>query len=119
MRIHLLHFVLLTEIPISGERRAAHHTKQLLDLIKQFPRVNPPDTSDLDIPRLFRQIRSRYKALCSTLGVKPSLRAAGASPSRDQAEDPVQSEAGREGGAGSVWELDNQPKKPSAHGLDF
>jgi len=56
--------------------RAAHHIRHLLDLIKQFPQVNPPESSDLDIPKMFLQVRSRYKALCSTLGVKPSLRAA-------------------------------------------
>ena len=62
-----------------------HHIKHLLDSIAQFPRVNPSSSSaedlaessdDLDIPKRFRQIRSRYKALCATLGVRPSLRAA-------------------------------------------
>jgi hypothetical protein len=57
--------------------RIVHHTKQLLDLISQFPKVNPSSTSasDLDIPRLFRQIRSRYKVLCAALGIRPTLRA--------------------------------------------
>ena len=58
--------------------RAMNHVKHILDLISQFPRANPSaaDTpSDLDIPKLFRQIRSRYKALCASLGVRPSLRA--------------------------------------------
>ena len=53
--------------------------RHLLELVARFPRVNPsssgdPD-ADVDIPRLFRQIRSRYKLLCATLGVRPSLRA--------------------------------------------
>ncbi|KAF8899408.1 hypothetical protein BD779DRAFT_1391770, partial [Infundibulicybe gibba] len=59
--------------------RASNHIRHLLELISQFPRVNPSASetaSDVDIPRLLRQIRSRYKVLCSTLGVRPSLRAA-------------------------------------------
>ncbi|KAF9048127.1 DUF1715-domain-containing protein [Hymenopellis radicata] len=56
--------------------RAVTHIRHLLDLIDQFPRVNPDASSTLDISRLQRQIRSRYKALCSTLGVTPSMRAA-------------------------------------------
>jgi hypothetical protein len=97
-------------------RRATHHIKHLLDLIKQFPRVNPSPSnpSDLDIPKLFRQIRSRYKALCSTLGVKPSLRAAETSPSREQAEDGAEAGSGR-----SVWALETQAKKSPSQGLDF
>ena len=102
-----------------GARRAAHHIKHLLDLIKQFPRVNPSasDSSDLDIPKLFRQIRSRYKALCSTLGVKPSLRAAETSPSREHGEDAAEIGSGREGP--QVWTLETQAKKPASQGLDF
>ena len=69
----------------------------------------------MDIPKLFRQIRSRYKALCSTLGVRPSLRAAETSPSRDQ-EEVVEVESGREG---RVWALESQMKKLPAQGLDF
>jgi len=101
------------------DERAAHHIKHLLGLIKQFPLVNPSATnsSDLDIPRLFRQIRSRYKALCSTLGVKPSLRAAETSPSREQAEDAAETESRREGLA--VWTLDTQAKKPPGQSSDF
>ncbi|KAF8640989.1 hypothetical protein AX17_000634 [Amanita inopinata Kibby_2008] len=66
--------------------RATNHVKHLLELISQFPRVNPSavdSSSELDIPRLFRQIRSRYKALCSTLGVRPSLRASEAGGTDD------------------------------------
>ncbi|EIW87177.1 DUF1715-domain-containing protein, partial [Coniophora puteana RWD-64-598 SS2] len=65
--------------------RVVHHTKHLLALIAQFPTVNPKtaaaataggDSEGLDIEKLQRQIRSRYKALCASLGVKPTLRAA-------------------------------------------
>lgn len=69
-------------------RRAQNHIRHLLELVARFPRVNPSSSSaagssddpahdpEVDIPRLFRQIRSRYKLLCATLGVRPSLRAA-------------------------------------------
>jgi hypothetical protein len=51
--------------------------------------VNPSTTeaSDLDIPKLFRQIRSRYKAVCATMGVKPTLRGAGSSSVQEVIDD--------------------------------
>jgi len=58
----------------------------LLELIAQFPRVNPkPTASDdedgLDVSALLSRIRARYKALCASLGVKPRLHPApGPSP---------------------------------------
>ena len=60
------------------QRRAIQHIRQLLDLIGQFPRVNPSSTNtdDVDIQKLQRQIRSRYKALCSSLGVRPRVQIA-------------------------------------------
>jgi len=73
------------------DERAAHHTRYLLDLIKQFPR-----------------------ALCSTLGVKPSLRAAGTSSPQDQTDDVESERQSRQ-----VWNLETQMKKPPAQGLDF
>ncbi|KAI4528890.1 DUF1715-domain-containing protein, partial [Schizophyllum commune Loenen D] len=69
--------------------RAMNHIKHLLDLISQFPRVNPStsdSSSQVDIPKLFRQIRSRYKALCATLGVRPSLRATSTEGTSDGAD---------------------------------
>ncbi|KAH9940019.1 uncharacterized protein BXZ73DRAFT_88781 [Epithele typhae] len=85
------------------DERAQNHVRLLLALIAQFPRVNPStaiasaaadaDAStdagpDVDIPRLFRQIRSRYKLLCATLGVRPTLRAAdGSSASPERGDD--------------------------------
>ena len=94
-------------------RRAQNHVRHLLDLIAQFPRANPsaaaaanngttPTEPELDIPRLFRQIRSRYKLLCATLGVRPALRAAdGSAPSPERAEDAVPGPAPVK--RGSVW----------------
>jgi hypothetical protein len=58
--------------------RSFQHIRHLLEYISQFPRVNPSSLEDdaissIDISRLPSQIRSRYKALCSTLGVHPRL----------------------------------------------
>ncbi|KAK7472102.1 hypothetical protein VKT23_000221 [Stygiomarasmius scandens] len=58
------------------EERAYQHVKNLLNLISQFPRVNPSNIElvsegeTADIPKLFRQIRSKYKALCSTVNAR-------------------------------------------------
>ena len=72
-------------------RRASHHTRQLLEAITKFPLVNPSslsqrpvgvqpdDSAPVDMMKLLTQIRIRYKALCSTLGVKPRLQPALAS----------------------------------------
>lgn len=84
--------LMLTSCP---PRRTQNHIRHLLELIAQFPRVNPSaaaaasdgtsSEAEVDIPRLFRQIRSRYKLLCATLGVRPTMRAAdGSSPSPDR-----------------------------------
>ncbi|KAJ7597701.1 DUF1715-domain-containing protein [Mycena floridula] len=81
-----------------------------VSLIPQFPRVHPSSTdteSGVDIPRLFRQIRSRYKVLCSTLGVRPTLRAADASPTRPETMDSDRDEP--DAGASvnkSVWTVE-------------
>ncbi|KAK2462870.1 hypothetical protein APHAL10511_005068 [Amanita phalloides] len=89
--------------PSRSDDRAINHIKHLLDLISQFPRVNPstsdngplspPSESDLDISKLFRQIRSRYKALCATLGVRPSLRASEAGDGAFDRDDMLSEEA--------------------------
>ncbi|KAG9080306.1 hypothetical protein FRC06_006807 [Ceratobasidium sp. 370] len=67
--------------------RAIRHAEQLLSLIAKFPMVNPSTAveagSQLDIVHLFTQIRSKYKALCSTLGVRPRLLTAGTVSSAD------------------------------------
>jgi hypothetical protein len=66
-------------------RRASHHAHQLISLISQFPLTNPSVASQaesqVDIVRLYTQIRSRYKALCSTVGLRPRLVSAGVIPS--------------------------------------
>jgi hypothetical protein len=97
--------------------RVMRHIKHLLDLIAQFPQSNPSatDPSDLDIPKLFAQIRSRYKVLCTTLGVRRSLKSA--------AEESPQSDIGfgqSEGGhRPTVWKLENHEKRQTSQGLNF
>jgi len=104
------------------DTRSLRHISHLLDLISEFPRVNPSLGSDVeqDIPKLFRQIRSRYKALCSTLGVRPSLRMADGSPRELDEEDDATSipqsntQASKNHAKGSIWRLD--PPEPQLSG---
>jgi len=94
--------------------RAAHHIRHLLDLISQFPRVNPSasdSTSELDILKLSRQIQSRYRALCSTLGVKPgNIRASGTPDAETPDPTDVDGDLSRlqsRKAAQPVWKLEN------------
>ncbi|THH12183.1 hypothetical protein EW146_g7797 [Bondarzewia mesenterica] len=101
--------------------RALHHARHLLELTSRFPRSNPAPSSasadeGTDITALQRQIRSRYKTLCATLGVRASPRAASAGD--DNADD--------EGGAGggekrkrSVWKVEGPPVPKREQGLSF
>ncbi|KAF9264658.1 DUF1715-domain-containing protein [Marasmius fiardii PR-910] len=95
--------------------RAFNHVKHLLTLISQFPRVNPSTTDtegSFDIPKLFRQIRSRYKALCAILGVRPSLRAGEhSSPTDDQGTSDDQM-LDQQTSRKSVWTIDNRLQDP-------
>ncbi|KAG2153540.1 uncharacterized protein EDB93DRAFT_1102684 [Suillus bovinus] len=102
------------------DQRAVHHIKHLLDLVSQFPKTNPSpaaiasgDMEEVDVSKLQRQIRSRYKALCASLGVKPTLRA-------------VDADATEDGGVQSadqqkpVWKLEEDAKRPTTvQGLSF
>jgi hypothetical protein len=58
-------------------RRGAHHASALLSLIDRFPRKNPrPDDEGVDMGAQLRLIRSRYKAMCASLGVRARLQLA-------------------------------------------
>ncbi|KAI6136143.1 hypothetical protein F5141DRAFT_1192880 [Pisolithus sp. B1] len=90
------------------DQRIAHHIKHLLELIQQFPRV--------DMEKLQRLIRSRYKALCACLGVRPTLRAdlssgdnTGEGDGPDARQNPTR----------QVWALEEDTKRPTMHGLSF
>ncbi|PPQ69476.1 hypothetical protein CVT25_002040 [Psilocybe cyanescens] len=72
--------------------RASQHIRHLLESISHFPRVNPSAadaSSEMDISKLLRQIRSRYKMLCTSLGVRPRLRSSSelASSSNDDSKN--------------------------------
>ena len=70
-------------------RRSINNANRLLELITQFPKINPSSTdagSELDIPQLLSRIRSRYKVLCASLGVRPTLRAARSDQPTDSEE---------------------------------
>ncbi|KIK02225.1 hypothetical protein K443DRAFT_677756 [Laccaria amethystina LaAM-08-1] len=74
------------------DHRSIPHIRNLLELISQFPTINPSAAdaaSDVDISKLLRQIRSKYKILCSNLGVRPRLIASGQTPSQDHEEGDV------------------------------
>ena len=58
-------------------RRGVHHASALLALIDRFPRTNPrPDEEGVDMSAQLRLIRSRYKAMCASLGVRARLQPA-------------------------------------------
>ena len=104
---------------LSWASRAIHNIRVLLNTIAQFPRVNPSPSrtslesdpfAEVDIPRLFRQIRARYKALCATLGVRPSLRATGKDAQGDgNDEEPMKMEPGAK--PKTIWEMDSIGKR--------
>ena len=99
--------------------RASQHIRHLLEYISQFPRVNPSSSdedaaSSHDILKLLSQIRSRYKALCSILGVHPRLRSSNeASHDGDPGNSDVQLENASKDSAIPLWRLDRTgAKKP-------
>ncbi|KAL4070421.1 hypothetical protein J3A83DRAFT_4094898 [Scleroderma citrinum] len=103
------------------DRRAVHHINHLLELIQQFPTINPsagqPHTSaeEIDMEKLQRQIRSRYKALCASLGVRPTLRANAPTDDTSEGDGPdVQSTLTRK-----IWALGGDTKRPTMQGLSF
>ncbi|KAG7092481.1 hypothetical protein E1B28_008833 [Marasmius oreades] len=96
--------------------RALNHIKHLLTLISEFPRANPSvidKEGSVDVPKLFRQIRSRYKALCAAVGIRPSLRAAEKSlPDDDQGMDGGSMSDQQTNGKEPIWTVDNRPGDP-------
>lgn len=105
-----------------ADQRTMHHIKHLLELIQQFPRVNPSDpksyglTEEVDMEKLQRLIRSRYKALCACLGVRPTLRA---ELSSDDHADEGDGPDARRNPTRQVWALEEDTKRPTMHGLSF
>ena len=98
--------------------RASQHIRHLLEYISQFPRVNPSSSDDddtassLDISKLLRQIRSRYKALCSILGIHPRLRSSSeASDDENPGNSDMQVDEPSKDSAIPLWRLDKTGAK--------
>ncbi|KDQ09536.1 hypothetical protein BOTBODRAFT_89431, partial [Botryobasidium botryosum FD-172 SS1] len=71
----------ICETQDGSKERVIIHINHLLELISQFPVVNPSTqgslaTQDVDVAKLLSQIRTRYKMFCSSVGIRPRLRAA-------------------------------------------
>jgi hypothetical protein len=103
--------------------RTESHIRHLLDLVAQFPRVNPSadasapdgDDSQVDVAALLSKIRARYKALCATLGVRPRLRAAGAGmAAQEDTRDGPDASAGKK-----VWKLDGRQPQAGSNEMSF
>lgn len=100
--------------------RASQHIRHLLEYISQFPRVNPSSSDDdddaassPDISKLLRQIRSRYKALCSILGVHPRLTSRSSNEASDDEKPDMQVDKPSKDSAIPLWRLDKTgAKKP-------
>lgn len=106
---------------LSFASRAANHVRHLLRLILQFPRVNPSASdisSEMDIPKLFRQIQSRYKALCSTLGVRPTLQYSESSQDRSERNDSNMVDGDNRTESSSARKSDARGP-PNSQSLDF
>lgn len=108
-----------------SSRRAVHHIAHLLDLIRRFPTVNPSTAQsssevEIDLSKLQSHIRSRYKALCASLGVRPTLRVGAGNDDTEEGGGangtlaPNNTSAKRD-----VWMLEDDVKRPSMQGLSF
>ena len=102
--------------------RASQHILHLLEYISQFPRVNPSSSDDAasspDISKLLRQIRSRYKALCSILGVHARLRSSNeASDDEKQRNSNIQVDT--KDAAIPIWKLDKTGAKKTVTNQDL
>jgi len=115
-----LMWVSIFEKQARSDDRAMNHARRLLEIIAQFPRVNPSATDEMDIPRLFRQIRSRYKALCSTLGVRPSLQYSDRSQDRDETAGATVAEPDTQPAEKTIWKVEKgAPRAVNGHAFDF
>ncbi|KAH9961898.1 hypothetical protein BC827DRAFT_1117642, partial [Russula dissimulans] len=67
-----------TDSSSTRDARGVHHASALLALIERFPRKNPrlDEEEGVDMSAQLRLIRSRYKAMCASLGVRVRLQPA-------------------------------------------
>ena len=58
--------------------RGLHHVEQLVALIDRFPSFNDSSKrqDDQDMELMLQNIRSKYRILCSSFGVRPRLQKA-------------------------------------------
>ncbi|KAN0100145.1 hypothetical protein V8E55_000129 [Tylopilus felleus] len=106
------------------DQRTAHHIAHLLELVRQFPTTNPSGSppgsasadDTIDMAKLQSQLRARYRALCASLGVRPTLRAGTVTHGKDDV-DPA--EGRREGRARGVWTLEGDVTRSTMQGLSF
>ncbi|TFK21633.1 DUF1715-domain-containing protein [Coprinopsis marcescibilis] len=95
------------------DERKLHNISSLLKLIGQFPSTNPSQTSseaEVDIMKLLRQIRSKYKLLCATLGVRPRLQAVDESTAPTEPNDNADEEESNGNPSRikrSIWNLES------------
>jgi len=106
--------------------RGAHHASALLALIERFPRKNPrPDEDGVDMSAQLRLIRSRYKAMCASFGVRARLQPAVAvedGPGRNEdtaGGQNVGTDMGAKKKGQAVWALSGPPASASTQGLSF
>ena len=108
--------------------RGAHHASALLALIERFPRRNPrPDEDGVDMSAQLRLIRSRYKAMCASFGVRARLQSSSAvavdnGPGLTEGttgDQSIGADMGAKKKGQAVWELSGPPTSASAHGLSF
>ena len=87
------------------------HIAQLMRTISQFPSADPAADPDVDVEQLLGQARSRYKALCARLGVRPTLRESG-SVLGESGGDKIQEEPSPSTSLrrNKVWDLERGPR---------
>ncbi|KAI9456827.1 DUF1715-domain-containing protein [Lactarius psammicola] len=112
------------------DSRGSHHASALLALIERFPRKNPrPDEDGVDMGAQLRLIRSRYKAMCASFGVRARLQPAPVvvaedGPGLNLNEDTagglnVGADMGAKKKGQVVWALSGSPASASTQGLSF
>jgi len=114
-----------TETDAGGvDSRGAHHASALLALIERFPRKNPrPDEDGVDMSAQLRLIRSRYKAMCASFGVRSRLQPAPADgPGLNEGTaggQNIGADTGAKKKGQAVWTLSGPPASASTQGLSF
>lgn len=83
----------------------------------QSPSSPSSSENEIDISKLQRQIRSRYKALCASLGVRPTLRTG--TGNDHPGEGHVTHPQNASGLKRDVWTLEDDVKRPTMQGLSF